>query len=128
MADPTLQVRQAALEKLNAASIGAPVVSRIADNTEPPFVLLSSVTNEGAANKASTVWNMSIEIVTVVAARSPGPCETLMAAIVGALHDQPLPHVSATLTKPRLQSSQAEPDQERTLYIGRQTFSLTAQA
>ena len=127
MADPTAAVRKAVFDRLQAASVGAPVYNRAPDGTLPPYVLIEAVNLRGATSKSSTAWDVGFDILTVVAGRSFEPCEVIMANVLAALVGQALPHDSAELFSPRIEASDTEPDQERTWIVGRQSFRTVVQ-
>jgi hypothetical protein len=136
MSDPTQQVRAAVYAKLVASppvftgpagTTPLPIYSRAPDNAEPPYLLIDRVALEPALTKGGRAWPVSVDLQTVTSDRSPALCENLMAQVVTLLHAQPITGTGVSIFPLRLADSSADPDPDRLLYFGRQTFRTTAQ-
>jgi hypothetical protein len=128
MSDPTGLLRKAFFDKLVAASLGVPVHSRAPDNLDPPFVVLGEIALGASLTKDGGLFEASVEIISVVDGRSPVPSETVMAGVFSALQGQTITATGASFTPPFLQSSGARSNEEKTLFFGLQSFSVTATA
>jgi hypothetical protein len=127
MSDPTNAVRQAVFAKLTGGEIGVPIYSVAPANQTPPYVLIDSVALEPANTKSSRAWPVTVEVVTVVETTRPADVEQYMSRILTALQGQPLSVSGLSVFPLRLTASVAEPEPERTLFFGRQSFRTTAQ-
>lgn len=127
MADPTNAVRQAVFARLSAAFLGAPVFSVAPSNQSPPYVLLDEVSLEAANTKQARAWPVSVTVVSVVETTTPAAVEQYMSRVLDALQDVALVLPGLTAFPLRLTASTAEPEPDKLLYFGRQTFRTTAQ-
>lgn len=121
--------RQALLEALFTAlngNVGAPVYSSVPDNTAPPVVIIDQLSAENIGGKGSPLDQYSVEIVTVVKAKSREPLNTVMAAIRTALEDQTITATGYSFSRPAFLTADESMIDDGVM-IGRSRFQVIAQ-
>lgn len=127
MVDTVEGVQKAFYTALNGNLGGVPVYDHVPDGTPPPVVIIDQIQSLDWSTKDSPGEQHTVEIVSVVQAKSRKVLRAIMTDVKDALVDQAITATGVVISNPVFESSDEETIGDGLTYIGRQRFSVFAE-
>lgn len=123
-------IQDAVYALLNHASVTdiAPVYQHVPDNTDPPVVIIGTITLEGdGAKSGAPLDRATIEIITLTREPAREALHELMAAVRDRLEGAELTAPDSILSPLEFQADDDDLLDDGVTYVGTQRFALWAQ-